>query len=190
MKKKLGILCLVAVMLISLVACGGSGNTELDKAKQAVEGFVNAFAKFDAAGMKKFLTEADSEDMADDEFTEEAVAEEGTDFLVDVIKSIKPQYKSGEVKAGDSTAQLNYTINRIDMSALMAEYIKQISDAELGTEADVKINAKDFGTKDYELTVSLVKENNAWKVSDVEELVMKLYGMDEMMEAISQMFED
>ena len=158
MKKKLGVICLVAVMIFSLTACGGSPqDQELDKAKQAVEGFINGFAKFDAKEMTKYMTEADAAN-AEDEITEEMFQddESGTSFMSDVVKSMKCQYKSGEVKAEDTTARLTYTLTRTDISAIMDEYIKQLSESDFETVPS--LNAKDFPSKDTEIKVDLVKK--------------------------------
>lgn len=78
MKKKFGILCLIAVMLVTAVSCsaGGAKGGELDKAKKSAEAFFDALIKFDGPELKKYMAEADLKDFSDDDLSEDMFADD------------------------------------------------------------------------------------------------------------------
>ncbi len=185
MKKKLGILCLIAVILFTGVSCSG-GNTkggELDKAKKSAEAFVDALIKFDATELKKHMAEAELEDFSDDDLSEDTFADdEGFDFMGDVIKNTSIKFKSGEIKPEDKETQLTYEMTRSDLSAIMKELEDQVKKG--GEDIVPSIDVKKIANKTMDLTIDLVKEKDEWKVTHADDLVMTIWGVDEIMEYV------
>ena len=185
MKRKFGILCLIAVILVTAVSCSGgkAKNSELDKAKKSAEAFVDALTKFDAAELKKHMAEADLKDFTDDDLSEDMFADDdGFDFMVDVIKNISVKFKSGEIKPEDKETQLTYEMTRSDLTAILKEMEDQV---EKGGEDTVpSIDIKKIANKTLDLTIDMVKEKDEWKVTHADELATKIWGVDEIMEYV------
>lgn len=185
MKKKFGILCLIAVMLVTAVSCSGgkAKDNELDKAKKSAEAFFDALIKFDGPELKKYMAEADLKDFSDDDLSEDMFADdEGFDFMTDVIKNTSIKFKSGEIKPEDKETQLTYEMTRSDMSAIFKELEDQAKNA--GEDTMPSIDVKKIANKSLDLTIDMVKEKDEWKVTHADDLVMKIWGVDEIMEYV------
>lgn len=184
--KKLGVLCMVFVMLFAVVGCSGGQNktaSELEKAQKAAEGYLHAIIKFDSDEMKKYMTEAEAAELGDEDISEDMFAiDDDVNFLADIVKNITYKFKSGEVKPEDTEAKLTYVITRADIDAVVKELNDQAMKA--GDDAMPSIDVSKIVTKPIEITVDLIKEKDEWKVNHADDLTMEVWGMYDFLEAL------
>lgn len=107
--KKLGVLCMIVVMLFAVVGCSGGQNKtarELEKAQKAAEGYLHAIIKFDSDEMKKYMTEAEAAELGDEDISEDMFAiDDDVNFLADIVKNIT--YKFNQVRSSQKTQRPN-----------------------------------------------------------------------------------
>ena len=174
MRKKLLWIALALMMLVALPACNKKSDT--DQAKEAAEGFMTAFSKMKIEDAQKYVLEKDKDFLKDDEFVKDMDKPENK-FFIDVLKSAKFEFKSGEIKDGAEEGTLVYTITSKNIMSIISQSMDDMlagkSEEEIMAGADVE--KMEDQTKDVEIAVK--KEGDSWKVAVPEDIMMELVGL-------------
>ena len=183
MKKRIGIILLAFVMILSLAACSKKEMTETDKAKAAVEGFYKALAELKVSDMKNYVPKA----MAD-EFDESVMTEdEDFEMMKQIFANTSVKYKSGEIEKDATSGKLTFTVNALDFADV---FTQMLSLGMLGSE-EPDMSAIDWSkikTKEIDVEISVIKEDDKWVVADPQKAWMNLMdtsaldnlGLDEL----------
>ena len=174
MRKKLLWIALALMMLVALPACNKKSDT--DMAKEAAEGFMTAFSEMKIEDAQKYVLEKDKDFLKDDEFVKDMDKPENK-FFIDVLKSAKFEFKSGEIKDGAEEGTLVYTITSKNIMSIISQSMDDMlagkSEEEIMAGADVE--KMEDQTKDVEIAVK--KEGDSWKVAVPEDIMMELVGL-------------
>lgn len=174
MRKKLLWIALALMMLVALPACGKKSDTDL--AKEAAEGFMTAVGELKVEDAQKYVLEKDKDTLKDDEFMKEMDKPENK-FIVDILKSAKFEFKSGEIKDGAEEGKLVYTITSKNMMSIISQSMDDMLAGKSEEEimAGVDVEKMEDQTKDVE--IAMKKEGDSWKVADPESIMMEMAGM-------------
>ena len=174
MRKKLLWIALALMMLVALPACGKKSDTDL--AKEAAEGFMTAVGELKVEDAQKYVLEKDKDTLKDDEFMKEMDKPENK-FIVDILKSAKFEFKSGEIKDGAEEGTLVYTITSKNMMSILSQSMDDMLAGKSEEEimAGVDVEKMEDQTKDVE--IAMKKEGDSWKVADPESIMMEMAGM-------------
>ena len=174
MRKKLLWIALALMMLVALPACGKKSDTDL--AKEAAEGFMTAVGELKVEDAQKYVLEKDKDTLKDDEFMKEMDKPENK-FIVDILKSAKFEFKSGEIKDGAEEGTLVYTITSKNMMSILSQSMDDMLAGKSEEEimAGVDVEKMEDQTKDVEIAKK--KEGDSWKVADPESIMMEMAGM-------------
>ena len=177
MKKKLLWIALALMMLVALGACNKKSDT--DMAKESAEGFMTAISELKVEDAQKYVLEKDKDALKDDEFMKEMDKPENK-MVVDIIKSAKYEFKSGEIKDGAEEGKLVYAITSKDMMSILSQSMDDILAGKSEEEimAGIDVSKMEDKTKDVEIEVK--KEGDAWKVADPETIMMEMAGVGDM----------
>ena len=177
MKKKLLWIAMALMLLVALPACNKKSDTEL--AKEAAEGFMTAIRDLKVDDVEKYVLEKDKEGLNDDEFMKDLDKPENKMF-VDIMKSAKFEFKSGEIKDGAEDGTMTYTITSKDFMGIMTQSMDDIMAGKCDEEimAGIDVSKLEDKTKDVEIAVK--KEGDTWKVADPETIMMEMAGMGDM----------
>ena len=174
MRKKLLWIALALMMLVALPACGKKSDT--DQAKEAAEGFMTAVGELKVEDAQKYVLDKDKDTLKDDEFMKEMDKPENK-FIVDILKSAKFEFKSGEIKDGAEEGKLVYTITSKNMMSIISQSMDDMLAGKSEEEimAGVDVEKMEDQTKDVE--IAMKKEGDSWKVADPEKVMLELAGM-------------
>lgn len=174
MRKKLLWIALALMMLVALPACGKKSDTDL--AKEAAEGFMTAVGELKVEDAQKYVLEKDKDTLKDDEFMKEMDKPENK-FIVDILKSAKFEFKSGEIKDGAEEGTLVYTITSKNIMSIISQSMDDMLAGKSEEEimAGVDVEKMEDQTKDVEIAVK--KEGDSWKVAAPEDVMMELVGL-------------
>ncbi|WP_068455488.1 hypothetical protein [Aedoeadaptatus pacaensis] len=174
MRKKLLWIALALMMLVALPACNKKSDTEL--AKEAAEGFMTAFSEMKIEDAQKYVLDKDKEFLKDDEFVKDMDKPENK-FFIDILKSAKFEFKSGEIKDGAEEGTLVYTITSKNIMSIISQSMDDILAGKSEEEimAGVDVEKMEDQTKDVEIAVK--KEGDSWKVAEPENIMMELVGL-------------
>lgn len=174
MKKKLLWIAMALMLLVALPACNKKSDTEL--AKEAAEGFMTAIRDLKVDDVEKYVLEKDKEGLNDDEFMKDLDKPENKMF-VDIMKSAKFEFKSGEIKDGAEEGKLVYAITSKNMMSIISQSMDDMLAGKSEEEimAGIDVEKMEDQTKDVEIAVK--KEGDSWKVADPESIMMEMAGM-------------
>ena len=174
MKKKLLWIALALMMVVALPACNKKSDTEL--AKEAAEGFMTAIRDLKVDDVEKYVLEKDKEGLNDDEFMKDLDKPENKMF-VDIMKSAKFEFKSGEIKDGAEEGKLVYTITSKNMMSILSQSMDDMLAGKSEEEimAGIDVEKMEEQTKDVE--IAMKKEGDSWKVADPEKIMMEMAGV-------------
>ncbi len=174
MKKKLLWIALALMLLVALPACNKKSDTEL--AKEAAEGFMTAIRDLKVDDVEKYVLEKDKEGLNDDEFMKDLDKPENKMF-VDIMKSAKFEFKSGEIKDGAEEGKLVYTITSKNMMSILSQSMDDMLAGKSEEEimAGIDVEKMEEQTKDVE--IAMKKEGDSWKVADPEKIMMEMAGV-------------
>ena len=174
MRKKLLWIALALMMLVALPACGKKSDT--DQAKEAAEGFMTAIGELKVEDAQKYVLDKDKDTLKDDEFMKEMDKPENK-FFIDILKSAKFEFKSGEIKDGAEEGTLVYTITSKNIMSIISQSMDDILAGKSEEEimAGVDVEKMEDQTKDVEIAVK--KEGDSWKVAAPEDVMMELVGL-------------
>ena len=174
MKKKLLWIALAMMMLVALPACSKKSDTDL--AKESVEGFMTALGELKIEDAQKYVLEKDKGAVKDDEFMKDMDKPENKMF-VDIMKSAKFEFKSGEIKDGAEEGTLVYTITSKNMMTILSQSMDDMLAGKSEEEimAGIDVEKMEDQTKDVE--IAMKKEGDSWKVADPEKIMMEMAGV-------------
>ena len=174
MKKKLLWIAMALMLLVALPACNKKSDTEL--AKEAAEGFMTAIRDLKVDDVEKYVLEKDKEGLNDDEFMKDLDKPENKMF-VDIMKSAKFEFKSGEIKDGAEEGKLIYTITSKNMMSILSQSMNDMLAGKSEEEimAGIDVEKMEDQTKDVE--IAMKKEVDSWKVADPEKIMMEMAGV-------------
>lgn len=174
MKKKLLWIAMALMLLVALPACNKKSDTEL--AKEAAEGFMTAIRDLKVDDVEKYVLEKDKEGLNDDEFMKDLDKPENKMF-VDIMKSAKFEFKSGEIKDGAEEGKLVYTITSKNMMSIISQSMDDMLAGKSEEEimAGIDVEKMEDQTKDVE--IAMKKEGDSWKVADPEKIMMEMAGV-------------
>lgn len=174
MKKKLLWIAMALMLLLVLPACNKKSDTDL--AKEAAEGFMTAIGELNAEDAQKYVLDKDKDALKDDEFLKDMDKPENK-FFVDIMKSAKFEFKSGEIKDGAEEGTLVYTITSKNMMSIISQSMDDMLAGKSEEEimAGVDVEKMEDQTKDVE--IAMKKEGDSWKVADPESILMEMAGM-------------
>lgn len=174
MKKKLLWIAMALMLLVALPACNKKSDTEL--AKEAAEGFMTAIRDLKVDDVEKYVLEKDKEGLNDDEFMKDLDKPENKMF-VDIMKSAKFEFKSGEIKDGAEEGKLVYTITSKNMMSILSQSMDDMLAGKSEEEimAGIDVEKMEDQTKDVE--IAMKKEGDSWKVADPEKIMMEMAGV-------------
>lgn len=174
MKKKLLWIAMALMLLVALPACNKKSDTEL--AKEAAEGFMTAIRDLKVDDVEKYVLEKDKEGLNDDEFMKDLDKPENKMF-VDIMKSAKFEFKSGEIKDGAEEGKLVYTITSKNMMSILSQSMDDMLAGKSEEEimAGIDVEKMEEQTKDVE--IAMKKEGDSWKVADPEKIMMEMAGV-------------
>lgn len=174
MKKKLLWIAMALMLLVALPACNKKSDTEL--AKEAAEGFMTAIRDLKVDDVEKYVLEKDKEGLNDDEFMKDLDKPENKMF-VDIMKSAKFEFKSGEIKDGAEEGKLVYTITSKNMMSIISQSMDDMLAGKSEEEimAGIDVEKMEDQTKDVE--IAMKKEGDSWKVADPEKIMMEMAGI-------------
>ena len=174
MKKKLLWIAMALMLLVALPACNKKSDTEL--AKEAAEGFMTAIRDLKVDDVEKYVLEKDKEGLNDDEFMKDLDKPENKMF-VDIMKSAKFEFKSGEIKDGAEEGTLVYTITSKNMMSIISQSMDDMLAGKSEEEimAGIDVEKMEDQTKDVE--IAMKKEGDSWKVADPEKIMMEMAGV-------------
>ena len=174
MRKKLLWIALALMMLVALPACNKKSDTDL--AKEAAEGFMTAISELKVDDVEKYVLEKDKEGLKDDDFMKDLDKPENK-FIVDILKSAKFEFKSGEIEDGAEEGKLVYTITSKNMMSILSQSMDDMLAGKSEEEimAGIDVEKMEDQTKDVE--IAMKKEGDSWKVADPEKVMLELAGM-------------
>lgn len=174
MKKKLLWIAMALMLLVALPACNKKSDTDL--AKEAAEGFMTAIRDLKVDDVEKYVLEKDKEGLNDDEFMKDLDKPENKMF-VDIMKSAKFEFKSGEIKDGAEEGTLVYTITSKNMMSIISQSMDDMLAGKSEEEimAGIDVEKMEDQTKDVE--IAMKKEGDSWKVADPEKIMMEMAGV-------------
>ena len=174
MKKKLLWIAMALMMVVALPACNKKSDTEL--AKEAAEGFMTAIRDLKVDDVEKYVLEKDKEGLNDDKFMKDLDKPENKMF-VDIMKSAKFEFKSGEIKDGAEEGKLVYTITSKNMMSILSQSMDDMLAGKSEEEimAGIDVEKMEEQTKDVE--IAMKKEGDSWKVADPEKIMMEMAGV-------------
>ena len=174
MKKKLLWIAMALMLLVALGACNKKSDTDL--AKEAAEGFMTALGELKIEDVQKYVLEKDKGTLKDDEFMKDMDKPENK-FIIDILKSAKFEFKSGEIKDGAEEGKLVYTITSKNMMSILSQSMDDMLAGKSEEEimAGIDVEKMEDQTKDVE--IAMKKEGDSWKVADPETIMMEMAGM-------------
>ena len=174
MKKKLLWIAMALMLLVALPACNKKSDTDL--AKEAAEGFMTAIGELKVEDAQKYVLEKDKDALKDDEFMKDMDKPENK-FIIDILKSAKFEFKSGEIKVGAEEGKLVYTITSKNMMSILSQSMDDMLAGKSEEEimAGIDVEKMEDQTKDVE--IAMKKEGDSWKVADPETIMMEMAGM-------------
>lgn len=174
MKKRLLWIAMALMLLVALGACNKKSDTDL--AKEAAEGFMTALGELKIEDAQKYALEKDKDALKDDEFMKDMDKPENK-FIIDILKSAKFEFKSGEIKDGAEEGKLVYTITSKNMMSIISQSMDDMLAGKSEEEimAGIDVEKMEDQTKDVE--IAMKKEGDSWKVADPETIMMEMAGM-------------
>lgn len=174
MKKRLLWIAMALMLLVVLGACNKKSDTDL--AKEAAEGFMTAIGELKVEDAQKYVLEKDKGTLKDDEFMKDMDKPENK-FIIDILKSAKFEFKSGEIKDGAEEGKLVYTITSKNMMSIISQSMDDMLAGKSEEEimAGIDVEKMEDQTKDVE--IAMKKEGDSWKVADPETIMMEMAGM-------------
>lgn len=174
MKKRLLWIAMALMLLVALGACNKKSDTDL--AKEAAEGFMTALGELKIEDAQKYVLEKDKDALKDDEFMKDMDKPENK-FIIDILKSAKFEFKSGEIKDGAEEGKLVYTITSKNMMSIISQSMDDMLAGKSEEEimAGIDVEKMEDQTKDVE--IAMKKEGDSWKVADPETIMMEMAGM-------------
>lgn len=174
MKKRLLWIAMALMLLVVLGACNKKSDTDL--AKEAAEGFMTAIGELKVEDAQKYVLEKDKGTLKDDEFMKDMDKPENK-FIIDILKSAKFEFKSGEIKDGAEEGKLVYTITSKNMMSILSQSMDDMLAGKSEEEimAGIDVEKMEDQTKDVE--IAMKKEGDSWKVADPETIMMEMAGM-------------
>ena len=174
MKKKLLCIAIALMLLVALPACNKKYDTEL--AKEAAEGFMTAISELKIEDAQKYVLGKDQGTLKDDEFMKDMDKPENK-FFIDILKSAKFEFKSGEIKDGAEEGKLVYAITSKNMMSILSQSMDDMLAGKSEEEimAGIDVEKMEEQTKDVE--IAMKKEGDSWKVADPEKIMMEMAGM-------------
>ena len=174
MKKKLLWIAMALMLLVALPACNKKSDTDL--AKEAAEGFMTAISELKIEDAQKYVLEKDQGTLKDDEFMKDMDKPENK-FFIDILKSAKFEFKSGEIKDGAEEGKLVYAITSKNMMSILSQSMDDMLAGKSEEEimAGIDVEKMEEQTKDVE--IAMKKEGDSWKVADPEKIMMEMAGI-------------
>lgn len=174
MKKKLLWIAMALMLLVALPACNKKSDTDL--AKESAEGFMTAIRDLKVDDVEKYVLEKDKEGLKDDDFMKDLDKPENKMF-VDIMKSAKFEFKSGEIKDGAEEGKLVYAITSKNMMSILSQSMDDMLAGKSEEEimAGIDVEKMEEQTKDVE--IAMKKEGDSWKVADPEKIMMEMAGI-------------
>jgi len=145
-------------------------------AKEAAEGFMTAIGELNVEDAQKYVLEKDKGAFKDDDFMKDLDKPENK-FIIDILKSAKFEFKSGEIEDGAEEGKLVYTITSKDMMSILSQSMDDMLAGKSEEEimAGIDVSKMEDKTKDVEIVMK--KEGDSWKVADPETIMMELAGV-------------
>lgn len=174
MKKRLLWIAMALMLLVALGACNKKSDTDL--AKEAAEGFMTALGELKIEDAQKYVLEKDKGTLKDDKFMKDMDKPENK-FIIDILKSAKFEFKSGEIKDGAEEGKLVYAITSKNMMSIISQSMDDMLAGKSEEEimAGIDVEKMEDQTKDVE--IAMKKEGDSWKVADPETIMMEMAGM-------------
>lgn len=137
---------------------------------------MTAFREMKMEDAQKYALEKDKDFLKDDEFVKDMDKPENK-FFIDILKSAKFEFKSGEIKDGAEEGTLVYTITSKNIMSIISQSMDDMLAGKSEEEimAGVDVEKMEDQTKDVEIAVK--KEGDSWKVADPEDIMMELVGL-------------
>ena len=174
MRKKLLWIALALMMLVALPACNKKSDTDL--AKEAAEGFMTAFREMKMEDAQKYALEKDKDFLKDDEFVKDMDKPENK-FFIDILKSAKFEFKSGEIKDGAEEGKLVYAITSKNMMSILSQSMDDMLAGKSEEEIMAGIDVSKMEDKTKDVEIAMKKEGDSWKVADPEQIMMEMAGL-------------
>ena len=174
MKKKLLWIAMALMLLVALGACNKKSDTDL--AKEAAEGFMTAIGELKVEDAQKYVLEKDKDALKDDEFMKDMDKPENK-FIIDILKSAKFEFKSGEIKDGAEEGKLVYTITSKNMMSILSQSMDDMLAGKSEEEIMAGIDVEKMEDQTKDVKIAMKKEGDSWKVADPETIMMEMAGM-------------
>lgn len=174
MKKKLLWIAMALMLLVALGACNKKSDTDL--AKETAEGFMTAIGELKVEDAQKYVLEKDKDALEDDEFMKDMDKPENK-FIIDILKSAKFEFKSGEIKDGAEEGKLVYTITSKNMMSIISQSMDDMLAGKSEEEIMAGIDVKKMEDQTKDVEIAMKKEGDSWKVADPETIMMEMAGM-------------
>lgn len=174
MKKRLLWIAMALMLLVALGACNKKSDTDL--AKEAAEGFMTALGELKIEDAQKYVLEKDKGTLKDDEFMKDMDKPENK-FIIDILKSAKFEFKSGEIKDGAEEGKLVYAITSKNMMSIISQSMDDMLAGKSEEEIMAGIDVKKMEDQTKDVEIAMKKEGDSWKVADPETIMMEMAGM-------------
>ena len=120
--------------------------------------------------------EKDKEGLNDDEFMKDLDKPENKMF-VDIMKSAKFEFKSGEIKDGAEEGKLVYAITSKNMMSILSQSMDDMLAGKSEEEIMAAIDVSKMEDKTKDVEIAMKKEGDSWKVADPEQIMMEMAGV-------------
>lgn len=174
MKKKLLWIAMALMLLVALPACNKKSDTDL--AKEAAEGFMTAIGELKVEDAQKYVLEKDKDALKGDDFMKDLDKPENK-FIIDILKSAKFEFKSGEIKDGAEEGKLVYAITSKDMMSILSQSMDDMLAGKSEEEIMAGIDVSKMEDKTKDVEIAMKKEGDSWKVADPEQIMMEMAGL-------------
>ncbi|CUP09402.1 DUF5105 domain-containing protein [Clostridium baratii] len=178
--KKILALMLTSVLSFTLVSCGGK------KPDEVVNNFYNSLKNYNVEEIKVMVEQSEESEDPTKTQTEEEVA-----LIKKACESVEEKVINTKVD-GDN-AEVEVEVTAIDGDEIMRKYIRQelskvlTGDSETSAEQSNEevtkflldsIEDKDAKKSTQTFTVKLVKKDKEWKITNIEDVIVKTFNLN------------
>ena len=178
--KKILALMLTSVFLFTLVSCGGK------KPAEVVNNFYNSLKNYNIEEIKAMVEQSEENEDPIKTQTEEEVA-----LIKKACESVEEKITNTKID-GDN-AEVEVEVTAIDGDEIMRKYIRQelskvlTGDSETSAEQSNEevtkflldsIEDKDAKKSTQTFTVKLVKKDKEWKITNIEDVIVKTFNLN------------
>ena len=178
--KKILALMLTSVFLFTLVSCGGK------KPDEVVNNFYNSLKNYNVEEIKAMVEQSEENEDPTKTQTEEEVA-----LIKKACESVEEKITNTKID-GDN-AEVEVKVTAIDGDEIMRKYIRQelskvlTGDSETSAKQSNEevtkflldsIEDKDAKKSTQTFTVKLVKKDKEWKITNIEDVIVKTFNLN------------